>query len=371
MSRYQHVYAEVFHKPWAILPEKLSVISELVLRRAAGQGMTEQEIRATLKAAALIAGPRNSQTTYGTVAVLPIYGVITKRANLMSQFSGGCSVEKLTAQFRAALADPSVKAVVFDVDSPGGGVDGVDELAAEIFDARGKKKTVAIANSMAASAAYWLACSASEFVMTPSGYVGSIGVFTAHEDISAMLEKMGVKVTLIGAGKFKTEGNEFEPLSDEAKAHLQDQVDAFYGMFVKAVARGRKVSQAAVKSGFGQGRIVLSADAVKQGMVDRTATLDQTIARLGGATANPQAFADTMDPKLKAQMDDGPTCDCECESCQSGMCSACTMANCMDPVCAQENCPNQAKTKDAAPASGAQKPLLEQRRRKLDLIHRL
>jgi ClpP class serine protease len=169
--KYHHVVGEVFRKPWAILPEKLDLIAELVALRASGGKLSEEEIRSRLDAAALTAGPR-SQQSFGAVAVIPIRGVISHRANLMSQFSGGMSIEKLTSSFRAALADQSIKAIVFDVDSPGGGVEGVPELAEEIYKSRSQKKSVAVANAMAASAAYWLASAAGELVVVPSGQVG-------------------------------------------------------------------------------------------------------------------------------------------------------------------------------------------------------
>jgi signal peptide peptidase SppA len=211
--------------------------------------------------------------------------------NMMSNISGGTSTEKLTSSFRSALNDPNVKAIVFDVDSPGGYTDGIPELADEIYSARGQKKTVAVANSMAASAAYWLACACDEFVLTPSSVVGSIGVFAEHEDVSQANEKEGVKVTLISAGKYKTELNSSNPLSDEARNAMQALVDSFYGMFVKDVARGRGASQEAVMQGFGQGRLVAATLAVKQGMADSVATLDQTLARFGVSTSTQRMTA--------------------------------------------------------------------------------
>ncbi|MCC7371633.1 MAG: S49 family peptidase, partial [Chloroflexi bacterium] len=133
-----------------------------------------------------------------------------------------------------------------------------------------------------ASAAYWIASSADEIVVTPSGEVGSIGVFTAHEDISAALEAEGVTVTLISAGKYKTEGNPFEPLSEEARGAIQARVDDYYSMFVRAVARGRGVKPADVRGGFGQGRVVGADEAVRLGMADRVGTMAQTVERLAG-----------------------------------------------------------------------------------------
>lgn len=336
--KYERIVSEVYRKPWAILPGKLHAIAELIALRASGQVLTAEEIKERIG----IQAARNGAQSYGVVAVIPIYGVISQRVNLMNQISGGTSIEKLTASFRQALADPGVKAIVFDVDSPGGTVEGVPELSSEIYNSRSKKKSVAIANPMAASAAYWLASSAGELVVLPSGQVGSIGVFAEHDDISKALEAEGVKVSLISAGKFKTDGNPYEPLSDEARADLQSKVDSFYEMFVKAVARGRGVSQATVREGFGQGRMVLADDAVKQRMADRVATFDQAIARLGG-DAPPRRISvssandpENGDPDLDG---DEPECECECEACHTEACDVCTASLCLDPACGEAGCP--------------------------------
>jgi len=173
-------------------------------------------------------------------------------------------------------------------------------LADEIMAGRAQKKIVAVANGMAASAAYWLACCATELVVTPSGQVGSIGVFAAHEDMSKALEQEGVKVSLVSAGKFKTEGNPYEPLSDEARAALQAKVDEFYGMFVKSVAKGRGVSQASVRDGYGQGRMLLASAAVKEGLADSISTLDQVLSKLGVKPAPAAAVAEEQQPHIAA-----------------------------------------------------------------------
>ena len=191
-----------------------------------------------------------------------------------------------------------MKVILFDVDSPGGTVEGVPELADEIYNSRGRKRIISASNSTAASAAFWIACAAGEMVVTPSGAVGSIGVFTAHEDLSKAFDQQGVKITFISAGKYKTDGNEAEPLSESARSDMQSKVDAFYGMFVKSVARSRGTSQATVRSGFGQGRMVLAADALKERMVDRVETIDETFARLGAPTRGNQRMAAATSPAL-------------------------------------------------------------------------
>jgi signal peptide peptidase SppA len=169
-----------------------------------------------------------SQETRGVVALLPLYGVIAPKANVMTEISGGTSVDTFAADFRSVMQDPDVKAVVIDIDSPGGSVAMVSEMAGEIRVARGRKPIIAVANSMAASAAYWIGSQADEFVATKSSLVGSVGVYGVHEDISGMQEQMGIKSTVVSAGKHKADGLPFGPLSDDAKAHWQSLVGAAF-----------------------------------------------------------------------------------------------------------------------------------------------
>jgi signal peptide peptidase SppA len=155
------------------------------------------------------------------------------------------------------------------------------ELAQEIFEARQRKPIIAVCNAMACSAAYWLASAASEVICTPSGQCGSIGVYMMHVDESDALEKHGIKVTIIKAGKYKAEGMRSEPLSTEAHDAFQGMVNDYYGMFVKGVARNRGVSQVSVREGYGQGRTLLANAAVKANLADRTSTLDEVLGGLG------------------------------------------------------------------------------------------
>lgn len=288
MNRYAHVINWVQSTPWAIHPAKLAAILDALAFLAAGGEYSAAEIQAIVGAAPKPAG----QGPKG-IAVLPLRGTISHRAGMMSESSGGTSTERFASELRELVANPDISAIVLDVDSPGGAVTGVDELAAEIYSARNTKPIVAHVNSMAASAAYWLASAATEISVIPSGQVGSIGVFAAHQDRSGMYEQLGVKTTLITAGRFKTEGNPFEPLSEEARAAAQEKVDAYYGMFTRAVAKGRGVPVADVREGFGEGRMVLARDALEMGMVDRIETIDETLRRLTashkGAVANARA----------------------------------------------------------------------------------
>jgi signal peptide peptidase SppA len=216
------------------------------------------------------------------IAVLPLYGVVTQRGNMVDDISGpgSTSTQQFAAVLRQMLADGTVGQILIDIDSPGGSVYGVAELASEIFKARAQKPVIAVANSLAASAAYWLGCSASEFYVTPGGEVGSIGVWQAHFDYSKALEEDGVKPTLISAGKFKVEGNPYVPLDEQAQAFMQSRVDDYYNAFVEAVAIGRGVSVNDVRTGMGEGRVLGADAALALNMVDGIASFDDVLAKM-------------------------------------------------------------------------------------------
>jgi len=188
----------------------------------------------------------------------------------------------LLAQTIKALAnDPEIGTIVLDINSPGGQTTGTKEAADAVYAARATKKVIALVNPLAASAAYHVASQAEEIIAVPSADVGSIGVFAMHMDFSGALEQAGIKPTFVYAGAHKVEFNGYEPLGDAAKEFLQGQVDTIYDGFLKDVARGRGVPVSKVKSDFGQGRSFLAREAFAAGMIDRIATLDVAMARLG------------------------------------------------------------------------------------------
>jgi signal peptide peptidase SppA len=174
---------------------------------------------------------------------------------------------QIRASVKRALADPSVRTIDVFVDSPGGSVLGLPETADAIHAANRVKPVRAFVTGIAASAAYWLASQASTITLTPSGEVGSVGVLDLHADISAALENAGVKLTAVTAGPHKTERAPFAPLSDDAKAHMQSGVDAWYGDFLSAIRSGRG-ARVSPTSNYGGGRMLSSREAVAAGMVD-------------------------------------------------------------------------------------------------------
>ena len=275
--KYQRVLSAINHRPWAIMREKGDVIIQVIAARAHGIQATPGEIQAAISAA------RPSETRVeggGAIAVIPVFGSITHRADAFSDFSGGTSIAALRKMMRRALADPQVGGILWEFDTPGGVVDGVPELADEIAAAKDKKPMAGISNTLSASAGYWLMSQLPEIASAPSALTGSVGVYMAHADWSSWNEKEGVKITYVSYGENKVEGNPDQPLSEETQAFWQSQVDAIGQQFEAAVAKGRGIAKKTVRETFGSGRVYMAEDALRIGMVDRIATFDEMVDRL-------------------------------------------------------------------------------------------
>lgn len=281
---------------WAILPEYYRAISHAMATRSldidAFLRRAEERRAAESKPAA-----KKPQA----IAVIPVVGPIENRPSFMGAECGWPSAMQIASQVEELVADPSVKAVVMDFDTPGGVASGVPEAAGRIYRARGKKPIIAVSNGMAASAGYWLATAADKLYVTPSGEVGSVGVFSVHTDMSAALESEGVKKTIIKAGKYKAEMNPFEPLTAEAKDHEQEVVNEIYASFLSAVATHRGTTAAKVLSDFGEGRMVAAKKAVAAGMADGVATLQQVIGRIQSGKLTMSTLTQQV-----SEWDDGP-----------------------------------------------------------------
>jgi signal peptide peptidase SppA len=282
----------VLDAPWAITPSKLLEIREIYERHLRGEVADLAAIEAR------IGKPlRNEQQGYsvenGGVAVLPIFGVISKRLNLLTQISGGTSTQVALRDFQAAVNDPGAHSIVLLVDSPGGAVDGIEEFAAAIFAARGKKPITAVIDGIGASAAYWLASAASRVYASGNTVtVGSIGVVATHVDYSQAEAQRGIKITEVTAGRYKRIASEHAPLSEEGRVSIQDQVDAIHRVFVDAVARNRGTNPQAIADT--EARIFIGRDGIRAGLVDGVVTLTELVSQLNqtyGLATSSQAAA--------------------------------------------------------------------------------
>jgi capsid assembly protease len=200
------------------------------------------------------------------LSVIPVQGVLTKDAPW-----AGTTYGSISDAVEDAAADPSVKRIVLAVDSPGGEVTGLPETAAVIARAAKVKPVSAHVDGTAASAAYWLASQSSDITLSPSSEVGSVGVRMMHADISKMMDDAGIKITELHAGKFKTEWTPFAPLSDDAKAHMQERLNNAHTDFIRAVAEGRgaRASAGIRKARYGEGRMFTAQEAMGHGLADK------------------------------------------------------------------------------------------------------
>jgi len=270
--KYQNVITAVCGSLWAIMPEKLEAILNFLSLKSEGVTISKAVIDDVVAARATGFGDVS-----GEIAVLPLLNTISNRVGLLGSSSGGTSCQTFGRRFDQAVADKAIGAIIIDVDSPGGSVHGVSELSQKIYDARSSKPIIAVVNSLCASAAFWIASAADEVVMTPSGDIGSVGVLAVHHDQSEALEKMGVKTTIIRAGKYKAEGNPYESLGDDAMAYFQGRVDETYTQFIDDLARNRGVSTRTVETKFGQGRVMGAQTAVQNHLADRIGTMEQVV----------------------------------------------------------------------------------------------
>lgn len=201
------------------------------------------------------------------IAIIPIEGTLTHRYGHLDPHSGMTGYDGVQAKLEAAAADPAVRGIVLDINSPGGAVAGCFDLADQIYEARQSKPIWAVCDELACSAAYALASAATRIIAPRTAQIGSIGVLTMHVDQSKMVQDMGIDVTFIFAGDHKVDGNPFEPLPDDVKASVQADIDQVYDMFVDLVARNRSgMDAAAVRNT--QARVYSAAEAVDIGLAD-------------------------------------------------------------------------------------------------------
>lgn len=281
-------------QPWLIEPSRAAQIIEAIEFRASSGIAASAARKDNANAASGAQGrsddvaPQRDQSSRA-LGVINLMGTIMPRVAGADAMSGDfASLAKFQAEFEQMAAREDLGAIVLNIDSPGGQIDQTPETAHMIRAARREgRPIVAVANTMAASAAYWIAAAADEISVSPSGVVGSIGVYTVHQDISEALAKKGVKASIISAGPRKIEGHPFGPLDATARAELSRQIEDVYGMFTGDVAAWRAVDLSVVRADpeeteahFGGGRAYRADQAVALGMADRVETLSQAIRRL-------------------------------------------------------------------------------------------
>ena len=259
MKDFQTLLYELKSKPHLILPHYATALGNKLEKYLAGDmplpcfeedANDNQEI------------PENNDG----IEVIDICGVICKRLGLpeeVTNFFGMCDLDHVDEDIREAMADANINAVILNVNSPGGFLSGVQTTANLISELSKLKETVVYSDVLNCSAAYWLSSKANSIITTADCEVGSIGVYTELIEYSKQLAEEGITATLIKAGKYKGIGCSTQPLTDEQKAYIQDDVNKTWNTFKEAVNEKRTIADDDM-----QGQCFTGEDLINKGFVD-------------------------------------------------------------------------------------------------------
>lgn len=264
----------VLGQAWAIVPEWLDLIS------AVAQRQFDAPAVAAMRGNPARAGAAGLTVVDG-VAVVGLIGPIFPRANMMTENSGATSLEMVRAEFMSALGNADVRAIVLHIDSPGGVASGIGEFADEVFAARSRKPIVAVATGQMCSAAYWIGAAASRVVVSPSATVGSIGVVAGMSKQVAPDQNGDMAFEIVSSN---APNKRPDPADSAGRAAIVAHVDALETLFIAGIAKFRGAAVATVKADFGQGGVMLGAQAVAAGMADKIDTLDSVLTGLAAAS---------------------------------------------------------------------------------------
>lgn len=259
---YERILAKLFNTPWLIEEEWLHTIIEIARREGdieAVQAKLSQPLEET----------RTAFIRDG-VAHIPIAGPIFPKANMMTELSGAMSISQLARDFQVALDDSEVSSIILDIDSPGGAVTGVNEMANIIKEASSQKEVTSYVSGTGASAAYWLASAASEMVIDATARVGSIGVVVAYPG-----SKDDSRIEIVNTA---SPNKRVDPNTKEGKKIVTQELDALADVFISTVAENRGVTDDTVRTQFGRGGILVGKEAVEVGMADRLGSFEKLLA---------------------------------------------------------------------------------------------
>lgn len=278
---------------WAIEPDMLRELQSIYATHLRGDKIDIAAIEARL-GRPLAHEQQDYSLEPGGVALLRLSGVMSPKANIFMRVSGGISTQLASQQIESAAADPRVRGIILALDTPGGNVVGVPEMGDTVSWAASQKPLVVHTDNQLCSAGYWVGSAANAiYISGPMVTVGSIGVVVDRE----YDPQSRYRTESITAGKYKRLANSAEPLSAEARAVVQADVDYVYTLFVDAVAANRGVSADQVLEHMADGRVFRGQQALDAGLVDGVSTLDDLLQAMA---TDPAQFATRRKAVFKA-----------------------------------------------------------------------
>ena len=249
---YQRIITTLFKEPWLVTQESHDSMVDIVKSDAMREG------KDICGAAVDVPG----MVIEDGIAIIPVAGVMARSLNGWGVGAGMVDMEDITKELQEAEENPDVFAILLDIDSPGGTVNGTPELGESVM--RVEKPTFSFTSGMACSAAQWLAAAADYSAATRSAMVGSIGVICTHFSYAEHMKQMGIKPTVLTAGKSKGNGNPYEPLSDEAKKEIQERVTSMHAEFKSHI----RMVRGDIDDDYMQGQVLSSMMALEAGLID-------------------------------------------------------------------------------------------------------
>lgn len=289
-------------------------VSEAVFQGRSAVVNKREEFMANHDREQLHTGAYRVKITNNGTAVVPVFGLISPKANLMMSWSGGTSAQSLRNVAIKLKTDQSVRRVVLNIDSGGGSALGVPEAAQAIRELAKTKPVIAVINGIGASGAYWIASAANKIVVEPSSIVGSVGVYSLIVTYAEQLENDGIDARIIRKGKLKAVPNSVEEFTDEGIAQIQKGVDRVYDEFVNAIATNRKISMKKALA-LADGTVETGSDAVGRGFADEVGLLENVIGSVDNGDYDaivehdedePEAAADNVSSVANANASESP-----------------------------------------------------------------
>jgi len=307
------VLDRIVNRPQLVLEDKMVVILAALSSRigvdVSGYSLDQIELN---RFAGRPSEKGEYRITKEGVALVPIIGTLVNRGAYMGASSGLTSYEGIIKQLKDADKDAGVRAILLDMDTPGGEAAGAFEVPALIREIRKKKPVFAYVNDMAASAGYLIASAANEIWTTRTGILGSIGAVIVHYDHAARLESEGIKPTVLRAGKRKADVTPFGPLPKDVRERLQGELDTMREHFIEAVVIGRPKMKAedvrATEAG-----VFMGESAIEIGLADGIASFDRVLEvmrdRIGKLPATPAGYSTTPQEKRMSETTTAPVMD--------------------------------------------------------------
>jgi signal peptide peptidase SppA len=298
-SMYSHLLSQIFNRAHMMTPELMALAVDLARSHLLPDvSMSPQSAMQNVNPDDDGDDGEDDDTDAG-IAMISIAGPLVPRTGNLKLCQQMTAYESVAAQVNAALADPAVAHIVFDIDSPGGAATGAFELADQIRAAGQVKPTTAIVHFNAMSGAYLIASACNDISVSQSSGVGSIGVIAQHMDVSKMNEAMGVKITAVYCGDMKNNLTPNEPLTDASLQQLSDMVNRSYQQFTSAVAQFRAMPQQQVIDT--QAGLYFGQDAIDAGLADRLETPQEAINRIASGISDVRAAQTQQSYRMQLQ----------------------------------------------------------------------